>query len=328
VLTARTFLLRFLATGSFEFAKSCAKNCIKTAIGRPSFFSFQNVFFKLYVLHLFKIRPIRKITCIGLPGEGAGSQTLMIMRAITFAQMNGLTYVHHPFTNIAHADRPVEEWANAWETQFNLGMGEVFTDGDSNQVVNFAYNLREILPLFGLERGDLTLGLSKTLPEFRKKYYCNKVARKNDVLKICVHVRRGDVTFHGMPGMWTATSVIRLIIADIRRVLDTHRADYQICIFSQGNPGDFAALNTDRTKFFINSDPIWTMRELIEADIFVMAKSSFSYVAALISDGIKLAPSDGFPPLSNWVVVDPSGRFDSAFFEQQLLNLAAPSPVS
>jgi hypothetical protein len=63
------------------------------------------------------------------------------------------------------------------------------------------------------------------------------------------------------------------------------------------------------------------MRELIEADIFIMAKSSFSYVAALISDGLKLAPSDGYPPLADWVVVGTDGAFEVKAFEDKLLSL-------
>ena len=60
------------------------------------------------------------------------------------------------------------------------------------------------------------------------------------------------------------------------------------------------------------------MRELIEADILVMAKSFFSYVAAIISDGIKLYEPFDSPPLKGWLVRQPKGGFDERLFAVQL----------
>jgi hypothetical protein len=63
------------------------------------------------------------------------------------------------------------------------------------------------------------------------------------------------------------------------------------------------------------------MQELIEADILIMAKSSFSYVSALLSDGIKIyEPWLGYPPLGSWVILGPNGEFDCVAFERQLLR--------
>jgi len=85
---------------------------------------------------------------------------------------------------------------------------------------------------------------------------------------------------------------------------------------------DVAELDVPGTEFFLDMDPIWSMQELIEADILIMAKSSFSYVAALISEGIKIydPPCLDYPPLSSWLILDPNGEFDCAAFERQLLR--------
>jgi hypothetical protein len=246
----------------------------------------------------------------------------MMMNAIAFANHCGLTYVHTPFASIAHADRPMRDWVEAWEAEFNLGLGEVVTDGDNRQTVNYAYNFSDLLPLFGLDQDDLTDALSKTIPELRRKYYSGKVARKNAIAKIGVHVRRGDVTPDRSPGMWTSGSIVARTLAEVRAILETRGIAYQVGVFSQGRHEDFSALEGPDTQFFLDADPIWTMRELIEADIFIMAKSSFSYVAALISDGVKLAPSDSYPPLRDWVVVGPQGKFDQKAFDLQLGTLA------
>jgi hypothetical protein len=245
------------------------------------------------------------------------------MRAINFARICGLTYVHTPFHEIRHSDRSMREWVDAWEAHFNLGVGEVATDGDNRQVVNFVYNFSELLSLFGVSVDDLTCTFEATIPEFRRKYYSNKRYRKkNEVLTIGVHVRRGDIT-SSRPEMWTSTSFIAETIAHVRAVLDVHCIKHRLFIFSQGDHADFAKLDLPDTEFFLDADPIWSMQEAIEADILIMAKSSFSYVAALLSGGIKIYEPFFFPPLSSWVIRGPNDEFDCRGFERQLAKGSA-----
>ena len=75
-------------------------------------------------------------------------------------------------------------------------------------------------------------------------------------------------------------------VSIVRSIIETHRLKYNVCVFSQGIADDFVALKP--AEFFLNADPVWTMQELIEADVLIMAKGTFSYVAAALSDGIKL----------------------------------------
>jgi len=83
-------VLRFLLTAAGSSAWRKLKNCIKFLIGREPTFDETGLFLRQYVLHLTRIRPIRKITCTGLRSEGAGSQALMTMNAINFARSFGL----------------------------------------------------------------------------------------------------------------------------------------------------------------------------------------------------------------------------------------------
>jgi hypothetical protein len=61
------------------------------------------------------------------------------------------------------------------------------------------------------------------------------------------------------------------------------------------------------------------MQQMIEADILIMYYSVFSYVAATISDGIKIFGGD-YSPLSDWIIVDSNGEFDRTAFEAQLVG--------
>src|SRR5262249_32207479 len=160
------------------------------------------------------------------------------------------TYVHTPFNEIAHADRPKRAFADAWESHFNLGVGEIASDGDNREVINFVYNSRELNRLFGVSDDDMTRTFDMTIPEFRRKYYFNKSARRNPVLTVGVHVRRGDVN-SSRPDMWTNTSSIAKTIANVREVLNAHCIKYRIYIFSQGEYADLAELDAPGTELFL-----------------------------------------------------------------------------
>jgi hypothetical protein len=206
------------------------------------------------------------------------------------------------------------DWINAWERLFNLGYGEAMSDGE---LFDFGHNLNDILPIFAIS--DITNFypmLRTTIPEFRRKYYCNKFPRKNETLTIVVQVRRREVT--SSHPMWTSTSFIVGTIAKVRAILDAHKFKYKIIIFSQE---DIAELYSPETQIYVNADPIWTMQEAIEADILIMAKSTFSFVSALLSDGIKIYERFSRPPLNDWVIRGPDDEFDHTGFERQLITL-------
>src|SRR5579872_5027862 len=290
---SKMYVIRFLARGSFRYAKRCAKNCARMLLGRKPYFAPKDRFFLQYLRHILGIRPITKITCLPSKFEGAGSQALYTMVTISFARACGFTYVHTPFVEIAHADRPMQDWVAAWEEHFNLEAGELTTNDDLNQIVNFPDGGADLCALFGVE--DLTRVLEVMRADFRHKYYLNKSSRHNQLLTVAVHVRRGDVTpMH--PPMWTNTAFVAETVAMVRTVLAARDLRYKICLFSQGDRADFAELDAPDTEMFLDHDAIWTMREAIEADVLIMARSMFSYVAALLSDGIKICEDGLVPP--------------------------------
>ena len=332
-------VLRFLLAAAGISAWRSLKNAIKVLIGRKTSFNENSLFLRQYVLHLTGLRPIRKITCTGLPSEGAGSQALMVMNAINFARSFGLAYLHAPFTQVQHAERPMEQWAAAWESLFNLGAGEALCGVDRRGAVNFSYNFTDLDLCFGWRcRGDeLADRFKAIIPEFRHKYYLNKVYLNNappatHEVTVAVHIRRGDVSPVD-PGYFTSNETILRTVTAVRSILDARKANYRIRLYSQGKSADFEDLSQAGVELFLDADALWTMQELIEADILIMAKGCFSYYAALISDGIKIfepetLSGDDFlpswkwrslPPTETWVPCRADGSFDRALFECQLL---------
>ncbi len=333
----RFLVFRYLVVASGTYARSFLKNCVKVLIGRNTFYHDDDLIFRQYVLQLIGFRPIQKVTCTGFVSEGPGSQAVSVMHAINFARSSGLTYVHTPFSVISDADRPQQEWADAWETLFNLGAGEKTCDAQRYEVVNYCYGFDSLPLLFGWQNcmDELADRFKALIPEFRRKYYIDKSPRTTEQVTVAVHVRRGyDVSANH--SLFTSTDSVLRTITLVKTVLDNHNIRHRISVYSEGNSADFSEicipgielskyrvgnyLDASSIESVVDIDAISATRELIEADILIMSKGSLCYCAALISDGIKIF-EPGREPMEDWLLRSPEGSFDSAAFEHQLFVL-------
>lgn len=312
----------FLASGSLGYARSWVKNIVKAAVGRKPYFTPRDVLFRAWLRQLCGGPKLRRITCIASTDEGAGSQALMMMRAIDFARAVGLTYVHTPFSRIHHADRPMQAWADAWESHFNFGDGELRNDRDGEDTVNYAFTFPTLHALFGIAAPEPAFD-DAILREFRRRYCADKSPRKSEVFSVCVHARRHNRSdFHADD----ATDLPRLArtLARLRSVLDARGIDYTLRLFSQGQPKEFCELGIPEAALFLDADPLWSMREMIEADILVTTLGTFSYVAGLLCDGTVLGDAFG-PPARGWLAYDANGDFDSEALGLAAINLPSTS---
>jgi len=315
-------VLRFLAIGSLGYARSFAKNLVKAALGRKPYFTPHDVLFRVWLRQLGGGPKLGKITSDASTDEGVGSQALMMIRAIDFARRTGLTYAHTPFSHIHHADRPMPAWTKAWEAHFNLGEGEIRNDRDDQDTVNYAFTFPALHRLFGLEETGPAFD-DATIREFRRRYYIDKSPRRNEVLSVCVHARRPNRhDFHADD----STDLVRLarILARVRAVLDARGIGYTLRLFSQGQAEEFRELGIPETALFLDADPFWSMREMIEADLLVTTLGTFSHVAGLLCDGVVLGDAAG-PPARGWLAYDADGDFDSEALGRALTSLPSIS---
>ena len=154
----------------------------------------------------------------------------------------------------------------------------------------------------------------------RRKYYCNSGPARNRIISVAVHLRRGDVTPVHRP-RFTANAAVLETTRRVTALLEKHGQEHAVSLHSEGVPGDFAEFGDSGVALFVNGDAIWTMRQLIEADVLIMSKSSFSYAAALISDGLKLYEPFWHSPLTGWITRNQKGRFDEHAFETLLAEM-------
>jgi hypothetical protein len=264
--------------------------------------------------------------------DGAGAQALAKMSAQCLAHAYGLPYVHTPFQTIAHAEGPPSEWVTAWEERFNLGAGEL----QIGQVDLPRWDLETFVANRSLWQKPCVLvtrhyhtfcdlqpdAYCAIIPRLREKYHRHPDERRTSpVTNVRVHVRRGDVvptdaqTLHRFTDNRNILNTVRLL----QQVLSSQRRPYRIQVYSQGEAGsfrDFAALGCELR---LNHPAMETFQELVEADVLVMARSAFSYTAALLGNGVNLYDPQDHAPLSQWIVTDRrSGAFDADRFASRL----------
>jgi hypothetical protein len=315
LLQLKLYMLRFILVAGMGYTRNCLANIIKKIIGMNIYFNPSELFLRDYIRSLLGLGSRPRITTPALHRlgpDGAGAQARLVMCAINFARTFNLPYVHTPFCEISHADRPMQLWVKAWNEEFNLGAGEISAECSHNDCVDFLGDLGSFVSCFGFR--NLHAVFNITSKEFRKKYYLNKAPKLNSSLIVAIHMRRGDAVTH-----WSHVKDTYVTVRKIIDVMDTMTLTYNIQLFSEGSVSEFSELEPLGVKLYLNADAIWTMRELIEADILVMAKSCFSYVAAIISDGIKIyEPFVSCPPLKDWLVRQPEGDFDEHLFKDKL----------
>lgn len=296
---------RFLAAGSLRYLRSAAKHAVKGVLGRPHRYTDTDVLYRQYVRQLLGGPRIARITCLCSTLEGAGSQALLTMRAIRFARAHGLTYCHTPFRELHHADRPMPEWAAAWEAQFNLGAGETT---DTRDAVNFAFTFPVLHALFGVDEDDTPFD-EPLVEEFRRRYRLGKPLAAKALPSICVHVRRRNRhDFHAEDSADMAC--VAAVVARLRRSLGERALAHTLRVFSQGDRSEFRALDLPDDCLFLDTDPLWSMREMIDADLLVTTRGTFSHVTGLLCEGVVLADGS-FPPQPGWLTYDAEGVFDS-----------------
>ena len=124
---------------------------------------------------------------------------------------------------------------------------------------------------------------------------------------VAVHIRRGDVDAVAHPRRFTPNSAYLPLL---QRLAARH-PDATLVIFSQGTIGDFAelrdALEGPRVALCLDADVRATFHALVQARALLVARSSFSYAAGILSRGdvyCDLLDNWWHPPLPSWRRLD------------------------
>lgn len=245
--------------------------------------------------------------------DGACAQVHSIISIILFAKKFNITYVHTPLQNVEHAPGQKSEWSQRWENFFSLGENEIKIEDINRKHLKF----KKVKYSFLLYKKENTLYSLSNCHSFtdkfsyeylsiigslRNKYFKNNKSSPEESLIICIHIRRGDVSINNSNSFrYTHNQFLVEKLKTISQLLDSNAVHYKIHIFSQGRLPDFTDFEPFNPVYYLNYDEFETFNSLVGANILLMAKSSFSYMAAILNQGIVLYEPFWHSALPGWI---------------------------
>jgi len=226
--------------------------------------------------------------------DGIGAQYQRIIGIICIAFYYNLQYVHNTIkvdghnTNIENAEKffgikeyfdPVD--INSYDFIYEL---ENPKENDILEYINlyknqnilikilYPFNICDANPQIYVQTMPILTNLIKKLNLDLDYNYTNT--------NIAIHVRRGDVTKTKNNDRYISTEIIKKIINNIQEKY----SNAMIYIFTEitdENKNEFQDIINNKIILKANLDDIYTINHLIFADVLIMSKSSFSYVAGL-----------------------------------------------
>ena len=139
------------------------------------------------------------------------------------------------------------------------------------------------------------------------------------IINVAIHIRRGDVKSDNQ--FWekfTDNGYILRVLQKVLNIIASHGIETIVCVYSEGEGKDFKELQNLNARFFLNEDPFTTFNNLVCADVLILSKSTFSYTAGLLSNGIVFYEPFWHRPQANWIKVKESAKFNPKEFSRKL----------
>ena len=277
------------------------------------------------------------ITCTGKT-DGIGAQIQAQLSTILYADHVGIKYAHTPLQKVAHNLHQDRFWEAKWEDFFRLGAGEIAAASlpgsllcescESTEHLRKRSNSLIFVPHCHDFVRFTSASFAQVQPRIRNRYEAGSRRRMRSdsqpgKVHVAVHVRRGDVSNTNEPERFTTNDDIAKTTQQLVCAIRALGKTPSIHLYSEGSAAQFGQLRDLNVQLHLNDCTFTTMKNLIDADVLLMAKSSFSYVAGLYSRGVVLYPPHWNPPLQDWLRL----RSDASVDHRDLLAALSRSLI-
>lgn len=275
------------------------------------------------------------------PRAGIGHKIANWVSGYWFAKQFGLKHAHIPFCD-NYAPRGEASW---WEGFLGFYQDETtvadlvsqgykkvrlpkFEDNNPEDLAMIrsivdSYNDSKVV--FLLEQDTFKRDTSVGIPILREKFYsCPKRKEENlsyddCCFNIAIHVRRNVVINNRTidepeeikKRRYTGVEYYITVLESILNSIQLERP-VKIYLFSQADPKEFDVLKKyGEVKYCFDMDEKASFLHLIYADLLITSKSSFSYSAAVLSNGVIVGIPDywqDYPQADNWFVPTTEGE--------------------
>lgn len=233
--------------------------------------------------------------------DGFGAQFQTIIYCILLAENTGNTYIHNKIKSMEHNYDNDPEYLSKVELLMNI-TGNYNSIGEWNPM----YKIMSFTPqnlIYNFEKNMTFLMRSESLVKLKSNFWKNKKRNffNNDAINIALHIRRPNMHDNRIDG---ADTHLQYYFDVIERIKKTTVNDKRLIfhIYSQNDISEYDGFDKAGLCFHLNENMFDTFIGLVAADILVTSRSSFSYVAAILSDGIIYYQPFWHPPGENWIV--------------------------
>jgi hypothetical protein len=226
--------------------------------------------------------------------DGFGAQYQTIVFSVLYADLLGVPFVYTPLDTVEHNYSEDPQYVEKLEEFINIKnfYKHVDTALDTKVLSKVEYQ--------HVEQNLDTCLTSQAFRQIKALFHENKVqVFDKEVLHIAVHIRRSNKFDIGDYG-YTEDAYYHRIISHIRNSYEEAKTFH---IYSQGSLDQFESFKSEDTVFHLDEPIESTFYSMVTADILVMSKGSFSYTAALLSDGIVYYLPFWHKPSSKWQII-------------------------
>ena len=239
-------------------------------------------------------------------GDGFGAQYQKIIQTMIYCTHHNLKFAYRPIKEMEHNYENDIKYIDNIEKLMNI----------KNNIENDTNNKAEEIDYGSVVmkwfEGNIDNACnSKYFKQIKSYFWQNKERNvfKNDEINVAVHIRRKnqqdvllgyDDNLLLSEGRATPDSYYLNIMKIIREKYKDKNLLFHI--YSQGDPANFKKYESGDVQFHINEDICKTFIGMVAADILVTSASSFSYVAALLSDGEVYYKKFWHKPRKGWIV--------------------------
>lgn len=264
-----------------------------------------------------------------MTNEGVGAQYQRIIGLLGIAKKHGLKFIHRKIT-VGHNYEDDLLWDEKWDDIFNIkSINSIVEIDKENTTTN-----KEVVKLFNVSNNDIDMIIknpdkifSITLPfnivDNAPNIYYNIIRNDiinaynnsnyelslfdNDRKNIVIHIRVLNecdneietIQYENLIGIrYTSYEHYTILINKLKNIYP----NYNIHIFSQKKISLYYKDidKIENVKLHLDTDAITSFHHMCNSDILVIAKSSFSYLAAIYNKNKVIFFPFWHAPLDNW----------------------------
>lgn len=263
------------------------------------------------------------------PGAGIGHQLANWIAGYWFAKQFELKFSHSPFSSPIWEDflgfgQNEEAVATLVKKGYSRVRLPLFREFDKSEMATIkkiirSYNNKKVV--FVAEQDQFYEAQYEIMDVLKAKFYdaparkFNKLIFDPSYFNIAVHIRRGDIAAANNKIL---NNSLRFQENDYFLNVLAHTINnikpgkpIMIYLFSQGTSEDFAEFKRfENIIFCLDMSALDSFNHMVYADALITSKSSFSYKAGLLNNGLKICPKNfwhKYPTTDDYILAEEDG---------------------